>query len=82
MTKNMAKDFLIKLLNLLQMHLKLIQKRAIQKTAEATDDLIGNRIADKITKVSRASPQNSSETVTNEVENIEHEREISKERYR
>ena len=78
----MAKDFLIKLLNLLQMHLKLIQKRAIQKTAEATDDLIGNRIADKITKVSRASPQNSSETVTNEVENIEHEREISKERYR
>ena len=78
----MAKDFLIKLLNLLQMHLKLIQKRAIQKTAEATDDLIGNRIADKITKVSRASPQNSSETVTNEVKNIEHEREISKERYR
>ena len=64
------------------MHLKLIQKRAIQKTAEATDDLIGNRIADKIAKVSRASPQNSSETVTNEVENIEHEREISKERYR
>ena len=64
------------------MHLKLIQKRAIQKTAEATDDLIGNRIADKITKVSRASPQNSSETVTNEVEKIEHEREISKERYR
>ena len=62
------------------MHLKLIQKRAIQKTAEATDDLIGNRIADKITKVSRASPQNSSETVTNEEENIEHEREISNER--
>ena len=28
-------------------------KRAIQKTAEATGDLIGNKIADKITSVSK-----------------------------
>ena len=28
-------------------------KRAIQKTAEATGDLIGNKIADKILKVSK-----------------------------
>ena len=27
--------------------IKIASKRAIQKTAEATDDLIGNRIADK-----------------------------------
>ena len=37
----------------------------MQKTAELTGDLIGNKIAYKITKVLRASPQNSSETVTN-----------------
>ena len=32
------------------MHLKLSQKRAIQKAAEAFGDLVGNKIADKITK--------------------------------
>ena len=31
-----------------------------QNTAEATGDLIGNKIADKITKVSRNSQQNNS----------------------
>ena len=31
---------------------KTASKRAIQKTAEATGDLIGNKIADKITKIS------------------------------
>ena len=30
-----------------------------QKTAEATGDLIGNKIANKITKVSRSSPLNN-----------------------
>ena len=30
--------------------IKIASKRAIQKTAEATDDLIGNRIADKCFK--------------------------------
>ena len=48
----------------------------IQKTAEATVDLIGNKIAEKITKVSKTSQQNNSETVTNE-----HDKEIPKERY-
>ena len=37
---------------------KTASKRAIQKTAEATDDLIGNNIADKIT--GRSSPKNVS----------------------
>ena len=32
--------------------IKTTSKRAIQKTAEATGDLIGNKIADKITSVS------------------------------
>ena len=31
------------------MHLKVLQKRAIHKTGEATSDLIGNNIADEIT---------------------------------
>ena len=38
--------------------------------------MIGNKIAEKITKVSQNSQQNSSETVTNE-----HDKEIPKERY-
>ena len=37
-----------------------------QKAAEATGDLIGNKIANKIIEVLRSSPQNNSETITNE----------------
>ena len=35
--------------------IKTASKRAIQKTAEATGDLIGNKSADKITSVSKKS---------------------------
>ena len=35
--------------------IKTDSKRAIQKTAEATGDVIGNKIADKITSVSKKS---------------------------
>ena len=45
---------------------KTASKIAIQKTAEGTGDLISNKIANKITKVSKNSQQNNSETVTNE----------------
>ena len=56
----------------------------IQKTAETTGDLIGNKTSDTITKsydgkitvVSKNSQQKNSETVTNE-----HNKEIPKERY-
>ena len=37
-------------------------KRVIQKTAEATNDLIRNKNADKITRVSQTSPKDNSET--------------------
>ena len=38
------------------MQLKLLQKtRAIQKTAVASGDLIGNKLADKITGLSKSS---------------------------
>ena len=42
--------------------LKTDSKRAIQEKAETNGDLIGNRIADIITKVLKNSPQNISET--------------------
>ena len=46
--------------------LKTSSKSVIQKTAEATGDLIGNKIADKNTKVSKNPEENNLETVTNE----------------
>ena len=46
-----------------------------------TGDLIGNKIADKIKNVKKTSRQNTSETVTNGTESIEHDKEIPKERY-
>ena len=72
---------MIKLNNLPQIRLKLLQKKAIQKTTEATGELIGNKVTYKIAKVSRNSPQNSLETVENETENIGLDGEIPKERY-
>ena len=59
-------------------HLQQIfsSKRLFQKTAEATGDLIGNKIANRITKVSKSLPQNNSETITNGLD-----KKISKERY-
>ena len=53
--------------------IKTLSKTEIQKTAEATGDLISNKIADKITSVSKKS---SKELHSNEANN-----EIPKERY-
>ena len=41
---------------------KTASKRAIQKTAEATGDLIVNKIADKITSVSKKKANNNNNT--------------------
>ena len=41
--------------------IKTVSKRAIQKTAKAAGDLIGNKIADKITSVSKKTQNNESE---------------------
>ena len=56
--------------------LKSSSKRVIQKTVEVTGDWIGNKIDNRITKVSKSLQQNNSETVTNE-----HNKEIPKEKY-
>ena len=45
--------------------IKTSSQRAIQKTVEATADLIGNKIADKITSVSKKSSQNALKTDEN-----------------
>ena len=52
--------------------LKSASKREIQKIAEATRDLIGNKIAAKITSASKISSKNNSET---------HEEKILREKY-
>ena len=61
-----AKNFLIMLNNLQQVHLKLLPKRVIQNTAEGAGALIGNKIANRIMKVSKISSQNNLETITND----------------
>ena len=60
--------------------IKTASKRAIHKTAEATCDLIGNKIADIMTSVSKKS---STELHSNELQNNEanDESEAPKERY-
>ena len=50
--------------------------KTIQKKEEATGDLIGNEIANRIIKVPKTLPKNNSETVTNE-----HDGGIPKERF-
>ena len=56
MGKSLSNKYFQKLLNSAKKSttdaIKTDSKRAIQKTAEATGDLIGNKIADKITSVS------------------------------
>ena len=58
--------------------IKTASKRAIQKTAEATGDLVGNKIADKVTSASKKSLKkpHDQELHSNEVN-----KEIPKERY-
>ena len=56
--------------------LKTYSKRVIQKTVERTYDLTGNKIANKITRVSKNLQQNNSERVKNG-----NDKEIPKERY-
>ena len=41
--------------------IKTASKSAIQKTAEATSDLIGNKIVDKITSVSKKKSNNNND---------------------
>ena len=42
---------------------KTTSKRAVQKTAEATGDLIGNKIADKITSIGKSKEKEKTKKV-------------------
>ena len=75
---NTVRNFLIMLKASAADAIENASKRLIQKTADADGDLIFNKVADKITKVWRTSPQNSSCTVESETENIGLDREIPK----
>ena len=74
MAKNLSNKFGQKLLDNAkkpkQMQWKLHQKEKLKKTAETTGNLIGNKIADKITSVSKKSPK--------ELQNNETEADIAK----
>ena len=59
--------------------IKTASKRAIQKSAEATDDFIGNKIADKITSISKSPKEFHSKEFHLKID--ENEIEIPKERY-
>ena len=53
--------------------IKTASKRAIQKTTEATGDLIGNKIAHKITSVSK-KPSNNNNNNNDDVELTTHKK--------
>ena len=62
--------------------IKIVSKKAIQKTAEATGDLIGNEIADKITNISKnSSKKRHSVKLRSQNNEANDESEIPKERY-
>ena len=65
----MVKNFLIQIKKSTTDALKTTSKRAIQKTVEATGDLIGNKITDKTTSVSKIS--NKELPNNNETEDVE-----------
>ena len=58
--------------------IKTASKRAIQKTAETTGDLVGNKISDKIICVSKKSTKKFP-TIDEDVELTTHKRYISPE---
>ena len=69
--KNLTSKYISKILSHAKQcatdSLKIVSKRAIQKRGETIVDLIENKIADKITRVSKTSPKNNSETNEEEI---------------
>ena len=54
--------------------IKTASKRAIQKTEEATGDLIGNKIADKTTSVSKKTDNNNNNNNNEDLELTTHKK--------
>ena len=91
MGKNLSNKYRQKLLDSAKTStteaIKTGSKRAIQKTAEATGDLIGNKIADKITSISaelhpmELLPKKSSSELRSKNDDANSEIEVPKKRY-
>ena len=60
--------------------IKTASKKAIQKTAEATGDLIRNKIADKITSHSKKTQNNKPEADISSLKDVPKKRYISPEK--
>ena len=60
--KNLSSTYSQKLLNHAADAFKTAPEKAIHKSAQATGDLIGNKIAYRITNISKNPQQNNSET--------------------
>ena len=67
----MVKNVLIVLKKSTTDAIKTVSKRAIQNTVEATGDLIGNKIADKITSISKKSSNNNNNNNDNDGGGVE-----------
>ena len=69
---NMERNLLVTLKKCATDAVKTASKRAIQKAAEATGDLIGNKIADRITSVSKKKSNNNNNNNNDDVELATH----------
>ena len=49
---------------------KIVGKKVLTKSAEATGDLIGNKIADRITKITRNKAQKEDDRIMKEAQEV------------
>ena len=81
MGKNLSNKYSQKLLDTAKKSISdainTASKKAILKRAEATGDLIGNKIADKLTRVSKKTQNNKSEADNDSLEDVQKQRYIS-----
>ena len=75
MGKNLSNKYSQKLINSAKKSttdaIKTASKRASQKTVKVTADFIGNKIADRITSISKKKPGKESYNNDDETENVE-----------
>ena len=83
MSNTYSQKFLVSAKKYIRDVIKTASKRAIQKNTEATGDLAGNKIVDKITSISKSPKEFHSQNTSKELRSKtdENEIEISKERY-
>ena len=70
MKKNMLKKILDNSLSTGKDFAKIAGKKVLTKSAEATGDLIGNKIADRITKIARNKDQKEDDRIMEEMQEI------------